>query len=176
MRCLHSTDVLDGLCLCTNLVHCRLKLFSKGIPCIDTRSQDCVGATNTIFFFLPLVRTQLITSLYTLASVLAAWKMSHILGKTPPTLEPLTDISLQSFKFSANFCLIPTRKFELIFKTLFVLFNISFHVHFKGFTFSMSTGKEFQICAAEYLNVILSCSVLGFERGNLPCVLRYVGG
>ena len=52
-----------------------------------TRSQDCVGATNTVFFFPPYLRAQIKTSLHPVASVLAARKMSHILGQTPPTLE-----------------------------------------------------------------------------------------
>ena len=37
---------------------------------------------------------------------------------------------------------------------------------------SMSTGKEFQICAAKYLSVLLSCSVLGF--GRIKSSLRLV--
>ena len=51
--------------------------------------KDCVGATNSIFFFPPYLRAQLMTSLHPVASVLAARKMSHILGQTPPTLEPV---------------------------------------------------------------------------------------
>ena len=54
-----------------------------------TRSQDCVGGTNTIFFFPSYLRAQRMTSLHPVASVLAARKMSHILGQTPPTLEPV---------------------------------------------------------------------------------------
>ena len=32
----NSVPMSQTACLCTNLVHCRFKLFSKGKPCIDT--------------------------------------------------------------------------------------------------------------------------------------------
>ena len=66
----HNTDVLDRLCLCTNLVHYR---FSNSLPRENHASihpkSDCVGATNTVFFFPPYLHAQRMTSLHPVASV-----------------------------------------------------------------------------------------------------------
>ena len=83
-RCLRRTEPLRKACPLPTQT-----LFQGKTVHRYTRSQDCVGATNTIFFFPPYLRAQLMTSLHPVASVLAARKMSHILGQTPPTLEPV---------------------------------------------------------------------------------------
>ena len=86
----HSTDVLDGLCLCTNLVHYRFKLFSKGKPCIDIHEVRIELVQLTQFSsFRHISVHNFMTSLHPVTSVLPARKISHILGQTPPTLEPV---------------------------------------------------------------------------------------
>ena len=65
-----------------------------------TQSQDCVSATNTIFFFRPYLRAQLMTSLHLVASVLAARKMLHISG--PNTTNFGTGLQTSHLEFVAT--------------------------------------------------------------------------
>ena len=85
----HSTDVLDGLCLCTNLVHCRFKLSSKGKPCIDAPEVRIVLQLIQFSFFIHI-------SMHSVWRHFTQWLLfwlrgkcrMHILGQTP-TLEPI---------------------------------------------------------------------------------------
>ena len=73
-RCLRRTEPLRKACPLPTQT-----LFQGKTVHRYTRSQDCVGATITNFFFPPYLHAQLMTSLH----------LSHILGQTPPTLEPV---------------------------------------------------------------------------------------